>query len=60
MKKFIQFMIALAISSTLVLGVLLFDKKFQTDVGWNSGPSTAAVESFKLPPGPQPMVGWNS
>lgn len=59
MKKFIQLLIGLVISSALVLGVLLFDKKFQTNVGWNSGP-TAAVESFKLPPGPQPQVGWNS
>ena len=60
MKKFIQLLIALSVTATLVLGVLLFDSKFQPNVGWNSGPSTAAAESFKLPPGPQPMVGWNS
>jgi hypothetical protein len=57
MKKVIQLLVGLAISGTLVLGVLLFSDRIQPNVGWNTGPSTAVLVTPQLP---QPNVGWNT
>ena len=57
MKKIIQLLVGLAISGTLVLGVLLFSDGVKPNVGWNTGPSATALVT---PPLDQPSVGWNT
>jgi hypothetical protein len=61
MKKFIQLLIGLTVTTSFVLGLILYKDLIKTNAGWNGGPSTAALQCdglqdcFDLP-----EAGWNS
>ena len=66
MKKFFQFLTALVIISTLLLGFFQLVPGSGPDVGWNSGPSGASLQVDDLAacrtcsPPYEKLVGWNS
>lgn len=62
MKKYIQFLIGLAVSSALVFGILLFDRIIKPNVGWNGSPFASALtcQSLDTCDFHQPDAGWNS